>query len=489
MSGPLRLLVVDDDDVDRQAVRRALRGVSCEIDEETSAKSVVERLGLERYDCVILDHGLPGEDGLSLLQRIREAGITTPVLVVTGQEDGVAASLMAAGASDYLPKTEVSSHQLERRLRFAIRVGQAEERAIVAAHQLAAERRLLASVIDQLPAAVFIADVRGKLIFSNELARAYCGNLDTADGLGTCKACWNDGRFLEPLEWPLIRALREDCMISGVEMEIYQPEGGRVFVRATAAPVRSPTGELIAAVMILDDWTEERRAKQEMLRAVRVREDVLAVVSHDLRNPIHAVGVAIDELADPTLGEGERARYVGAVRRTLKRADRLIQDLLDASRIEAGALPVSPQPTMLRGILEQAAREHEVLAGEAGVKIIITPVDDKVQADRDRVLQALGNLIGNALRHARGTATLELTAERRDDVVWVSVADRGPGIDPEALPRIFDRFFQADRQRRAGTGLGLTIAEGIVRAHGGTIEARNRDGGGAEFRFSLLVGA
>ena len=92
-------------------------------------------------------------------------------------------------------------------------------------------------------------------------------------------------------------------MVSGVEMEIYRPDGGRVFVRATAAPVRSPAGELIAAVMILDDWTEERRAKQDMLRAVRVRDDMLAVVSHDLRNPIHAVGVAIDELADPALGE------------------------------------------------------------------------------------------------------------------------------------------------------------------------------------------
>jgi PAS domain S-box-containing protein len=482
----MRILLVDDDEVDRAAVRHALRG-RWEIDEAISAAGAVERLRARPYDCVILDHGLPGEDGLSLLRRIRGAGITTPVLVVTGLEDEIAAALIAAGASDYLPKSDVTPRRLERRLRFAIRVGEAEEQARVAQHALAAQRQLLGAVIQQLPAAVFVADSSGKLIFSNDTARTWCGDLDTVDGLGACKACWSDGRWLEPLEWPLHRALAEDCAIVGVEMQLYRPDGTMVFVRASAAPVRGPGGEKIAAVMILDDCTEERSIKEELARAVLVREDVLAVVSHDLRNPIHAVGVAIDELADPELGLPERARYIGAVRRTLKRADRLIEDLLDASRIDGGILAVQPQAISVRAMLEQAAQEHEMLAREAGMPIAVEAIDDIVCADRDRVLQTLGNLIGNAFRHARGRGPIELRAARDGDWVWISVADRGPGILSDVLPRIFDRFYKADRTRRSGAGLGLAIARGIVRAHGGSIEAGNREGGGAELRFSLPV--
>src|SRR5262249_36430483 len=410
--------------------------------EETSSASVLDRLRARPYDCVILDHGLPGEDGLSLIRRIREAGITTPVLVVTAAEDGVAAELVAAGASGYLPKSDANPVRLERRLRFAMRVGQAEERARVARNELAAERRLLGAIIQQMPAAVFVADATGKLVFSNETARSWCGELDSADGLRGCKARWSDGRWLEPLEWPLVRALSEDSGIADVEMQIYRPDGNILHVRAGAAPVRDPRGRKVAAVMILDDRTAERMAREEMGRAARVREDVLAVVSHDLRNPIHAVGVAVDELADASLGASERARYVGAVRRTLKRADRLIQALLDAGRIEAGALAVEPRPTGVRGILEQAAKENEVLASEAGMAIAVEPSDEMVQADRHRILQALGNLIGNALRHARGQGPVELSAARDGDRVWVTVADSGPGIPEDVLPHIFDRFYQ-----------------------------------------------
>src|SRR5262249_12290175 len=158
MSEKLRILLVDDDETDRRAVRRALRGLDVHIEEETSAARVVDRLLSERYDCAILDHGLPGEDGLSLLRRIRAAGLYTPILAVAGYDEGVAAELVAAGASDYLAKTDVSSGQLVRRLRFAIRVGQAEERARVAQQQLAQEQRFLGAVIAQMPAAVIIAD-------------------------------------------------------------------------------------------------------------------------------------------------------------------------------------------------------------------------------------------------------------------------------------------------------------------------------------------
>jgi signal transduction histidine kinase len=109
----------------------------------------------------------------------------------------------------------------------------------------------------------------------------------------------------------------------------------------------------------------------------------------------------------------------------------------------------------------------------------------KMLADRDRVLQAIGNLVGNALRYARGRGDVELTIETTPEQVLLCVSDRGPGIDEEALPHIFDHYWQAHRQRRAGAGLGLAIVQGIAVAHGGAIRAENREGGGARFCLGL----
>jgi signal transduction histidine kinase len=142
-----------------------------------------------------------------------------------------------------------------------------------------------------------------------------------------------------------------------------------------------------------------------------------------------------------------------------------------------------------RALLEQAAREHEVLARDAGMGIKVSVdgslAEAKILADRDRVLQAVGNLIGNALRYARGKGDVDLSLERHDSSVRIWVADKGPGIPADALPHIFDHYWQANRQRRAGAGLGLSIVQGIAAAHGGSIHAENRDGGGARFCLCL----
>jgi signal transduction histidine kinase len=292
-------------------------------------------------------------------------------------------------------------------------------------------------------------------------------------------------------EWPLARAAQKNETIVGEEMLIVRPDARRVLVRASAQPIHDNEEHVVAAVMILEDLTAERRAQAELERAAHSREEILAIVSHDLRNPLNAVSVAIDELADPDLDQPTRTRYVTAIRRAVGRADRLIRDLLDVSRIEAGKLSLETRPVSARALLEQAAREHEVLARDADMSIKVsigeTVGDVKMLADRDRVLQAIGNLIGNALRYARGKGDVELSIELVGKAVRLCVADRGPGIPDDALPHIFDHYWQAHRQRRAGAGLGLSIVQGIAIAHGGTIQAENREGGGA--RFSLCLPA
>ncbi len=223
---------------------------------------------------------------------------------------------------------------------------------------------------------------------------------------------------------------------------------------------------------------ESRRAA----RSSRARDEILAIVSHDLRSPLHAIGLACEALR----GQGEAGvRYIAAIERAAQRAERLITDLLEANAIENGAIALNLHPIDAAAVVRQAAADHELQVKDTKARIDTTFPSEPtlVSADRDRVLQVLGNLIGNALKHARGTA-IELRLERLDGEARIAVRDHGPGIAENELPHVFDRYWTG-RNKRGGSGLGLAIAKGIVDAHGGTLVATSQRGEGAEFAFTL----
>ena len=228
---------------------------------------------------------------------------------------------------------------------------------------------------------------------------------------------------------------------------------------------------------------ESARSLASANTAARARDDVLAVVSHDLRGPLHAISLACEALREEI--PAGSARYLGAIERAAGRAERLITDLLEASAIENGALTLNRGSVDAAAIVKQAASDHELLAREAGGNIVADVPDGAtlVSADRDRVLQVLANLIGNALKHARG-APIDISLRRNGEGATIAVRDRGPGISDSELPHVFDRYWSG-RTKKGGAGLGLAIAKGIVDAHGGTIAVRSARGEGAEFSFTL----
>jgi signal transduction histidine kinase len=238
------------------------------------------------------------------------------------------------------------------------------------------------------------------------------------------------------------------------------------------------------AVLVIDDVTAEVVARRSAERAAQAREDVLAIVSHDMRGPLSAIGVALDGLRDLALDPPTRERIIGAAQRSVDRAERLIRDLLFAHQLEVRGLQVEARSFDVAPMLRHVAHEHELVAHQDGTALLVVIEDGLValRGDRDRLGQAFANLIGNALRHARGTPIIELGARRAG--VALTVRDRGPGIAPDALPHLFDRYWQG-RDRRGGAGLGLAIVRGIARAHGGDAQVRNHPDGGAEFAIVL----
>ncbi len=230
----------------------------------------------------------------------------------------------------------------------------------------------------------------------------------------------------------------------------------------------------------------EREARAQAEAASRARDDILGVVAHDLRNPLTAISMYASLLLEaPRDAETQRGQLRTMLELT-EQMNRLIQDLLDVSRIEAGQLRVHPTPLPVPPLLDDALDLVRMAAGARGISLEVDAQGGlpRVLADRDRVLQVLSNLLGNAVKFTPRGGRVTLRAWGRKGEVEVAVSDSGPGIPPDHLPRVFDRFWQGDA-RRAGAGLGLAIARGIVEAHGGRIRVESSDGAGSTFAFTL----
>jgi signal transduction histidine kinase len=223
-------------------------------------------------------------------------------------------------------------------------------------------------------------------------------------------------------------------------------------------------------------------------RAILARQDLLATVSHDLKNPLSAILMATTLLknASPTEGAAARKKLVDMIERSVHRMNRLLGDLLDIASIEAGHLAVKTQRHPVALLISEAVELHRVAAAQKELRLEgVFPVEElEVDCDRDRVLQVFGNLIGNAIKFTR-KGSIRVGAELRGEETLFSVADSGPGIEPDDLSHVFDRFWQARKTAGLGTGLGLTIAKGLVEVHGGRIWAESTLGQGATFFFTI----
>jgi len=233
-----------------------------------------------------------------------------------------------------------------------------------------------------------------------------------------------------------------------------------------------------------------RRLSSEQ-RAVRARDELLAVVSHDLRNPLLVVLLEAGLLSDRLPETGDlhvrtMRESVDAIERSTTRMNALIEDLLDLASIEEKSFRLIIQTVESRDLLEDAVADAQPLAAAKRISFVVH-LDDlpKIEADPRRISQVFSNLLGNAIKFTPDGGTVTLCARRRDGALSVTIADTGRGIAPEDLAHIFDRYWRPKRSKGGeGTGLGLYIARGIVEAHGGRVWAESSPQG-ATFVFTL----
>ncbi|MEU0252584.1 ATP-binding protein [Streptomyces sp. NPDC006184] len=344
---------------------------------------------------------------------------------------------------------------------------------------------------DQLPDGLVVADAAGRVVCFNAAA-ARITAVRAADALGRPL---ERALPLEDLEGRRWWQLTDPY--GGLAIRVRQPErnlllpGGREVLVSARYVRDEPLGPVRSVVVSLRD-TEARR------RTERSHAELIATVAHELRSPLTSVkGFTATLLAKwERFTDDQKRLMLETVDADADRVTRLIAELLDISRIDAGRLEVRRQPVDIGAAVSRHIQAY-VAAGQPADRFLLRVEQPlpALWADPDKIDQVLSNLIENAVRHGAGTVTIDVTPsaspregeDGENAATSVTVSDEGPGIPEESMNRVFTRFWRGSK--RGGTGLGLYIVKGIVEVHGGTITVGRAPGGGAEFRFTLPVAA
>ena len=270
------------------------------------------------------------------------------------------------------------------------------------------------------------------------------------------------------------------------DYEFKLPELTERWLRVNAAVISNSAGEREGMIMVFHDLTRLKQLE-------RTREEFVANVSHELRTPLSLIKGYIETLLDGARNNPEVAeRFLRIIERNTNRLDLLIQDLLTISALESGRMKLNLQPVDLHALAEKALNDLHGRAENKNVTLVNELPLLPTLADANRLDQVFANLVDNAIKYGRPNGRVTVSGRKlEDDRLELFVQDDGPGIPPEALDRVFERFYRVDKARsrdQGGTGLGLSIVKHIVQAHGGEVRVESELGKGATFFFTLPAG-
>ena len=504
MDKSLRVLIVEDSAADAELIARELvKGGLAHTSKLVKSKDeFLKALGEFAPDIILCDYKMPGFGVPEALKTLKKSSPETPLIVISGTiGEDVAIDTIKLGAIDYILKDRLG------RLVPAVRRALEEKRIASERNKLEmelaqAKEQQYRTLIENLPQKVFSKDKDSVYIFCNE---NYAKDLKIKpeDIVGK-----TDHDFFPTY---LAEKYREDdkrVMESGktenieeeyVVIKDFLRGAQKTVVNTIKVPIRDKDGNVTGLFGLFWDITERRRIEDELRMAENlkisseIKSKFTSMVSHELRSPLSVIKESINLVMEGLVGSItlEQKDVLNTAKNNIDRLSRLINNVLDFQKIEAGKVEPDIKEYDLNEVVLQTGREMDILAKEKGLgfTVKIDKSIPRIKFDKDRIVQVLTNLLSNAVKFTEKGGVFVGTA-REDNMAHVMVEDTGPGIQAEDIHRLFQTFERLgddDGKRRGGTGLGLAISKEIIQAHNGKIWAESRFGKGSTFHFALPI--
>ncbi|MES2705082.1 MAG: response regulator [Verrucomicrobiota bacterium] len=515
----IKILIVDDEPRNLTALETVLDDPGYKLVRAGSANEALLALVAEDFALLVLDVQMPDMNGFELAvmikQRKRSASIPIIFLTAYSSEDQHLQEGYSTGAVDFLHKpispailrSKVAVFaELHRKTRESAQANrellaevaerrraqeelrelneQLERRVASRTSQLTESEARFRALAEEMPHLVWEMDVKGATTYQNSRAAAYA---DPSEH-------WI--KSVHPDDAPLTAATWAAALTAGRECDLYCRQQRLIdtdyrWFHVKAAPARNAAGEIIRWVGTSTDIHEQRKAEEALRLADRRKDEFLAMLGHELRNPLAAIRHAVRINADAGDDAASRQWANEVIDRQSTQLTRMVDDLLDVERINRGRIELRFAPVRLEAVIAAAVtavmplielRKHN-LAVDAPDGIL------SVQGDADRLEQVFVNLLTNAAKYTPEGGHISLTARTEKERILISVTDNGVGISPELLPYVFDLFTQATTsldRAQGGLGIGLTVVKSLVDMHGGTVTAESGEGrAGSTFTVTL----
>lgn len=490
----LSILIIDDDEVDRIALKRSIKssGFNADIISVCNKAEGLEALSQKTFDCIFLDYNLPDSNGLDFLKNHRSELNGAPVIIVTSHGDEkLAVEAMRLGACDYIPKNLVTPEGISQSIRYALRINAAQQNTSKAERALQESERKLETVIAKSPIILFAINKEGQFtMFKGRGVELL--NVNPEDIIG--KNFIETHRIL-PID---IKSLRN--VIGGKELSTTMEVNNR-FLDITCIPQRDEFFEPSGMIGIATDITDLKNSEIELKNNLsiaqetqKVKEQFLANMSHEIRTPIHGI-MSLTNLLIKTNIDNDQMTYLNAIKKSADNLLVIINDILDLSKIEAQKMTFESTIFSATELVSTTFELFRAKGNEKGITItknIDDCIPEYVKGDPTRLSQIINNLVNNAIKftHKGGVEIGVKLVDTNENcsMIAFSIKDSGIGISQNKLSTIFDMFTQAGddiTRKYGGTGLGLSIAKKLVDLQGGIIKVDSVIDEGTTFTFSM----
>lgn len=486
----LKILVIDDDDVDKLAVQRALKSSGYNVDMVSAydVETGIAAVKNDHFDCIFLDYSLPGASGFDFLENYKDIKGSSPIIMITSLGDEqLAVEAMKKGACDYIPKSLITPEGISQSLRYALRLNEVNQNTNRIEKALIESERKLETVISNSPIILFSIDRQGIFtLFKGNSTKVL--NISTSEVIGKSIYDIEENLPVKLNDYLAACLGKEHCFTSKVNERHFEIH----FI-----PEKGITGNLIEMTGVITDITVMKQTEEDLLKTLiiteesaKVKEQFMANMSHEIRTPVHGIMSLADILSKTSLNT-EQTTYLTAVKRSADNLLVIINDILDLSKIESGKMTFETTPFIVKEVVQLSIELFRHKAAEKKLDFQLClheQVSEILKGDPVRLSQIINNLLSNAIKFTEtGFVKIEIKPIENNEkscVLNFKISDSGIGIQAKKLSTIFDTFTQASNdttRKYGGTGLGLSIVKSLVEMQGGFITVESELNKGTTF--------